>query len=206
MKNLDNKEFKGLFFIREEILYKGKSPSLRDIAKHLGFASPRSSSLLIDRLIEKGYLQRTEKGNLRLLKDIDGKTQTNRTIDIPLVGNVSCGLPLLAEENIEAIFPVSQRMAKPGSKYFLLRAVGTSMNKVGINDGDFVLVRQQPDANTGDKVVALIGDEATIKEFHRKGNKVILKPKSSDKKHKPIILDEDFIIQGVVIDAIPNFD
>jgi repressor LexA len=203
--NLDNREFKALFFIKDNVVYKGKTPSLRDIAEHLGFKSPRSSALLIERLEEKGYLQRTPRGGLRLLKDIDGKVQTDRTIEIPLVGSAPCGLPFLAEENIEAMIPVSQKIAKPGANYFLLRAIGNSMDKVGIKDGDLVLVRQQPVANPGEKIVALIGDEATIKEFHRKGDKVVLMPKSTETKHKPIILESDFMIQGVVIDTIPGF-
>ena len=78
------------------------------------------------------------------------------------------------------------------------------MNQTKINDGDLVLVKQQPTANEGDKVVALIDDKATIKEFHRAQNMIILKPKSSNKKHKPIILTEDFQVQGVVIATIPN--
>jgi repressor LexA len=202
--NLDNREFKGLFFIKDSIVYKGKTPSLRDIAEHLGFKSPRSSALLIERLEEKGYIQRTSKGGLRLLKDIDGKAQTDRTINIPLVGSAPCGLPFLAEENIEAMISVSQRLAKPGAQYFLLRAVGNSMNKAGIKDRDLVLVRQQPVANPGERIVAIIGDEATIKIYQRKGDKVVLMPQSTDPRHKPIILTDDFMIQGVIVDTISN--
>ena len=80
----------------------------------------------------------------------------------------------------------------------MLRAFGDSMNKAGINDGDLVLVRQQQTAENGDKVVALIDDEATIKEFHHEGDMIILKPQSTNSKHRPIILTWDFKIQGVV--------
>jgi repressor LexA len=104
------------------------------------------------------------------------------------------------------MIPVSQRLARPGAIYFLLRAVGNSMDLAGIGDGDLVLVRQQPVANEGDRVVALIDDEATIKEFRRRGNTIILAPRSSDKSHKPIILERDFMIQGLVIETIPNPD
>ena len=79
------------------------------------------------------------------------------------------------------------------------------MNNEGINDGDLVLIRQQQTANNGDLVVALIDDEATIKEFHQTGDAIILKPKSSNKKYVPIILTQDFIIQGVVVATISNF-
>lgn len=202
--NLDKKEFKGLFFIRDCIIYKGKSPSLRDIAKDLGYKSPRSAALLLKRLEKKGYIKRTPGGNIRIIKDIDGKDQTERTTEVPLVGNAPCGLPFFAEENIEAMIPVSQRLAKPGGKYFLLRAVGDSMNKAGIKEGDLMLVREQPVANHGEIVVALIGDEATIKKIQLKGNKIVLMPESTKKEYQPIILDKDFMIQGVVVDTISD--
>ena len=115
-----------------------------------------------------------------------------------------CGVPFLAEENIEAMVPVSQILARPGAQIFLIRAVGSSMDQAGIKDGDLMLVRIQPVANNGDRVVALIGDEATIKEFQRKGDYVILIPHSSDKKIQPIIMSQDFLIQGIVIDVISN--
>jgi repressor LexA len=118
---------------------------------------------------------------------------------------VACGVPILAEENIDAMIPVSVKLAKPPHKYFFLRAKGDSMNEVGINDGDMVLVKQQITANNGDIVVALIDDEATVKEFHRQGNTIILKPRSKNKKkHQPIILTRDFQVQGLVVSTIPG--
>ena len=80
------------------------------------------------------------------------------------------------------------------------------MDEAGINDDDLVLIRQQPTAKDGDKVVALIDDDATIKEFHRSGDVVILKPRSSNKSHRPIILEREFRIQGIVVTVIPNLD
>ena len=203
-KALSPKEFKALFLIRDLLLYRDKTPSLRDIAKKLGFSSPRSASLIIERLEKKGYVKRTDGGSLRLLKDIDGKLQVNRTVEIPLVGTAPCGAPFLAEENLEAMIPVSQQLARPGAKYFLLHAEGDSMNLAGINDGDLVLVRQQPVADNGQRVVALIDGEATIKEFRKKNGKVLLMPRSKNKKHQPIILNADFMIQGVIVDTLPN--
>lgn len=197
------RDFKGLTFIRSALLYRGKSPTFQAISDHLGFKSRRSAALLIERLIAKGYLTRAANGNLRPGKERAESAQTTRTIEIPLVGSAPCGMPLLAEENVEALIPVSQRIARPGATYFLLRAIGTSMNKAGINDGDLVIVRQQPIANSGDRVVALIDDEATIKEFRREGSKIVLMPRSTDKRHRPIIVEKDFLIQGVVLDSIP---
>jgi repressor LexA len=111
---------------------------------------------------------------------------------------------MLAEENIEAWIPVSVNLARPGGKYYLLRAHGDSMDKAGIRDGDLLLVRQQPQADNGNKIVALINDEATVKEFHREKNVVVLKPRSKNRRHKPIVLTEDFLIQGVVVSTLPS--
>lgn len=202
-KDLDNREFKGLFFIRDSIVYRGKSPSLRAIAEHLGFASPRSVSLLLERLEEKGYIKRTLGGNIVILRGLDGRINTERTVELPLVGNVACGLPLLAEENVEAMMPVSQKIARPGANYFILRADGDSMNKV-IKDGNLAVVRQQPVAENGELVVALIDDKATLKEFHKTKDHIILRPKSTKKEFKDIILGSDFFIQGVVVSIINN--
>jgi len=200
---LSPKDIKGLLFIRDTVRYRGQSPTLQMIAAHMGFKSRRSSALLIQRLAEVGFVDRTPGGNLRMLKEPAEAQQSERTIAVPLVGAAPCGIPMLAEENVEALISISQRIARPGASYFLLRAIGTSMNLAGIQDGDLVLVRQQPVAENGDRVVALIDDSATIKVLHRFEDKVVLKPQSSDTSHQPIMLDRDFLIQGVVIDTIP---
>lgn len=195
---------KVFLFVRDHLRYRGKHPSLREIQAKFEFKSPRSAQLLVDSLINSGYLARTDSGALRILKNVQSSPQSEQVIDLPLVGAVPCGMPLLAQENIEVMISVSQRLAKPGAQYFLLKATGDSMNKAGIADGDILLVRQQPVAEDGDRVVALIGDEATVKVLEKRRDKVILRPKSTNTKHKPIIMDEDFMIQGVVINVLPN--
>ncbi len=187
-------------------MHRGKIPSMRELMASLGYKSPRSATLIIDSLIKKGFLKKRPDGEIQLIRGSENDVYHERTVNIPLVGRVACGLPILAEENIEAMLPVSTKLAHPGSRYFFLRAIGDSMNEAGIDDGDFVLVRRQQSANDGDIVVALIDDEATIKEFHRKKSAVILKPRSSNKKHQPIILTSNFEIQGVVVTAISNFE
>jgi repressor LexA len=201
---LTAREIKGLAFIRDSVLYRGKAPTLQAISDHVGYSSKRASSLLVDRLIAKGLLARTAIGGLRLLGEAVPATAGNRTVDVPLVGCCPCGTPLLSEENIEATISVSQRLVKPGGIYFLLRAVGNSMDEAGIEDGELVLVRQTPEANDGDRIVALVNDEATIKELKIGKKGVALVPRSSDPSHRPIILDNEFTIQGVVVDAFPN--
>jgi repressor LexA len=126
------------------------------------------------------------------------KTIESDTIEIPLIGSVSCGLPIFAEENIEAKIPVSTKLLRKSNDYFLLRASGDSMNKKGINSGDLLLIKQQQVAENGDIVLALIDDDATIKEFINNGNTIVLKPHSTNPKHQPIILTSDFRVQGVV--------
>ncbi len=126
------------------------------------------------------------------------------TVKIPLLGTIACGIPIFTEENIEAQIPVSVKLAKPGNRYFLLRASGDSMDKKGISDGDLVLIRHQTSADNGQDVVALIDNEATIKEFYNYGDKIILKPKSTNNIHQPIILTSDFKTQGVVVAVIPS--
>jgi repressor LexA len=140
------------------------------------------------------------------VRDLDDEPTHARTVLVPLVGEVACGIPLLAEENIEAMISVSATLAKPSHRHFLLRVRGNSMDRAGINDGDLVLVRQQPMAESGDIVVALIDDAATIKEFQRCETVVLLKPQSTSAAHRPLILARDFQIQGVVITAIPGVE
>jgi repressor LexA len=201
---LNEMEIRVLRLVRNALVHDGRSPSVRDLAKTLGYRSPRSAFLLLNSLINKGLLRRKDDGGLQLRKDLDEAEDHARTIDVPLVGCVLCGAPLLAEENIETHIPVSRSLARAGSKYFLLRASGDSMDQAGINDGDLLLVRQQSVADDGDKVVALIDDNATVKEFRRGKGVVVLQPRSSNKDHKPILLTESFIVQGVVVAVIDN--
>lgn len=203
-EKLSNKELEAIRHIRNAIMHKGQAPSIRELMVSMGYQSPRSISLIIDSLMKKGFLRRKPDSKLQLIKNLDDDETRAQTVDIPLVGVVACGTPILAEENIEMMIPVSTKLARPSSKYFLLRAKGDSMNEKGINDGDLVLVRQQVTADNGDIIVALIDDEATIKEFHHSGNTIILKPCSTNEQHKPIILTRDFQIQGIVITSIPN--
>lgn len=206
-QELSTNERKALRIIRNWFLHKGRNPSIRELAKEMSFGSTRSSLLLVNRLIDKKMLLRKDNGSLRIIGGLDADKAMAKTVDVPLVGVVSCGAPILAEENIEAYYPVSIGLAHMGSHYFLLRASGDSMNKAGINDGDLVLIRQQANAEEGQKVVALIDDEATVKIIRFTPDAVILEPRSSNKTHKPIILSRDFQIQGVVVATVPqNFN
>jgi len=197
-KVLTDKELEAYKLIRASILHTGRAPLVRELMAQLKYHSPRSVSYILERLESKGYIARPGRGQIRLKNDIPGTDSHAQTVNVPLVGSAPCGTPVFAEENIEGVFPVSTRLARKPHRYFLLRAVGDSMNQKGIHDGNLVLVRQQPTANNGDIVVALIDGQATIKEFHRQSQAVVLRPRSSNPKHKPIILTEDFQVLGVV--------
>lgn len=201
---LSDKELETIRHIRNSLMHRGRTPSIRELMVNLDYRSPRSVSLIITSLIKKRILRRRSDGSFQFIKNLENDSMRAQTIDVPLVGTIACGTPVFAEENIEAMIPVSVKLARSPHKYFLLRADGDSMNEKSINDGDLVLVRQQATAENGNDVVALIDNEATIKEFYISGEMIILKPRSSNKQHKPIILTSDFQIQGVVISVIPN--
>lgn len=201
---LNNTELEAIRFIRNSLAHKGKFPTVRELMLALEYKSPRSAAVVIEQLEQKGILKRKTDGSIQF-RDIEEEgTERAQTVDIPLLGTVACGTPIFAEENISALIPVSTKLAKPPHKYFFLRAKGDSMNEKGINNGDMVLVRQQNTAKNGDLVVALIDDEATIKEYHNHGETIILKPRSTNSEHQPIILTKDFQIQGIVVTAIPE--
>lgn len=203
--DLNLKELAVIRAVRNSIIHDGKAPSIRKLMKDLEYKSTFSIVLLLNRLIETGYLSKGPDNKLRLLKDISDSNLHTRTINLPLVGSVSCGTPLLAEENIESYIPVSTNIAKPPFKYFLLRASGDSMNNKNIDDGDLLIIKQQNSARIGESVVALVDGESTVKELNRSGEYIILRPKSKNKKHKPIIVSDDFMIQGIVIGTIKDF-
>lgn len=193
---LTNKQKEVLTSITDLTQKMGIPPTLGEIRDYLGYKNTSSVQRHTDALKKKGYFT-LDKHQSRSLKV---KKFLQKTHSIPLVGSVACGQPILATQNIEAYIPYEVR-GDP-SNYFFLRAVGDSMNLADINDGDLVLVKKQPDANQGDEVVALIGDDATIKIFKREKDKVVLEPKSTNPIHKPLYIFEDLQIQGKVVDKI----
>jgi len=204
--NLTKKELMALRHIRNSMVHRGRSPSIRELMSLMHYRSPHSISLIIDSLVNKGILHRKPDGKIQISKALEDYETRMQTIDVPLIGTVTCGLPVFAAENYEAMIPVSVKLARPPHKYFLLKVKGDSMNKKGINDGDIVLVRHQVTANNGDIVVALIDDETTVKEFNMYGDTIVLKPRSTNEAHKPIILTRDFQIQGIVVTSIPSLE
>lgn len=199
---LSDKQLRALRLIRNSLVHRGRMPTTLEIAQEIGRRSSRTGALMIQGLVAAGYLHRRPDGSFRLEQEVPEHGPFEETVPVPLVGCAPCGNPLLAVENVEATYRVSTRLVRGDNRYFLLRAMGHSMNEAGIQDGDLVLVRQQPTANDGDRVVALIDDAATIKEFHRSKEAIILRPRSGDSTYQSIILTSDFEIQGVVVGTI----
>lgn len=195
---LTNKQKEVLVAITDLTQKMGVSPTLSEIKDYLGYKNTSSVQRHTDALKKKGYFT-SDKHQTRGLKV---KKFLQKKFNIPLVGSVACGQPMLAVENIEAYVPYE--VQGDPKDYFFLKAVGDSMNLAGINDGDLVLVKKQPDASQGDEIVALVGDEATIKIFKKEKDKVVLEPRSDNPIHKPLYIFEDLQIQGKVVDKI-NF-
>jgi len=162
--------------------FKGKNPTIRTLAKLISCVESARNSKLVKRLT--------------------GGEETAQTISVPLLGNIACGGPLLAEENIERYIDVSVKLACGPHEYYILRAVGDSMNKAGICDGDLVLIRNQSVAENGQIVVALIDSEATLKTLKLSKNSIILEPASNNPAHRPVVLERDFQIQGVLVQTL----
>lgn len=201
MDNTLSPKQKILFQIIKDFKRKhGHSPTLGELKKLFGAQSTNSIVQFLEKLEEKDYIQR-EEGQERGIRIPETSFET---VDIPLVGTVACGQPLLAQENREGYIPVDKGLLAGNPKdYFFLRAAGDSMNNTNIDgntieDGDYVLIKSQTNANVNDKVVALIDDEATIKVYKKEKDFVALVPQSTNPANKPIILHSDFSIQGLV--------
>jgi repressor LexA len=167
----------------------------------MGFSSPRSASVVIDELVRGGLLSKRRDGRLQVRSTSQPGTIT---VDVPIVGSAPCGTPLLTEQNIEGSVRVDARLAPPPHRYFILRAHGDSMDRAGILDGDLVLVRHTSKAVEGDRVVALVDGESTIKTLRLEGDVVALQPCSTNRSHYPIYATSEIIIQGVVATRLPR--
>ena len=175
----------------------GKSPSFREIMHALDLGSLATVQRYVRALQKSDRLEVTNMGNIQLLPQL---AEGSRTV-IPLIGEIACGEPIFAVENIEESYAFPKSLFGDG-ELFMLRAKGNSMVDIGINKGDLVVLRKQNTADDGEVVAALIDGEATLKRiFHRDG-KVVLHPEN--KRMKDIILDS-CEVQGVLISCIKMF-
>src|SRR5579859_4747445 len=183
----------------------GYPPSVREIGVAVNLLSSSTVHAHLTTLQKQGYLRRdpTKPRAIEVRYDSSSGAAIERrpTRHVPLVGDVAAGTDVLAQENVEELFPLPEDFTGDG-QLFMLKVRGDSMIDAGILDGDFVVVRQQPEANRGDIVVAGIpGEEATVKTYNRKGGKVVLVP--SNARLEPMVLDPaDVTIFGKVVTVL----
>ncbi|HOJ78765.1 MAG TPA: transcriptional repressor LexA [Bacillota bacterium] len=201
MEELTERQRQILEFIIAEVQQKGYPPSVREIGEAVGLSSSSTVHAHLAKLEELGYLRRdpTKPRALEVLigNNYDDQIQfTKEMVNIPLVGTVTAGEPILASENIQDYFPLPRDFTRTDSA-FMLRIKGDSMINAGIFDGDLVIVSGETKAvNNGDIVVAMIEDEATVKRFYKEKNGVRLQPEND--RYEPIITSEVQILGKVV--------
>ena len=191
-----------LEYIKAQTLAKGYPPTVRDICEAVNLKSTASVHAHLETLEERGYIRRdpTKPRAIEIIDD-DFALTRREYAQIPIVGNVAAGEPLLAEQNIQDYFPLPADIL-PNDQIFMLIVRGDSMINAGIFDGDKVIVRQTNSARNGDMVVALIEDGATVKTFYNEGDHVRLQPENDD--YDPIIV-KDVQILGTVIGVFRLF-
>jgi repressor LexA len=204
MEKLSSKEQLVLQKVKEFIT-QGEKLTVRALQSALWYASPRSISVMLEQLMNKWWVYRDSRDQIQISPSLQSDSIAVR--NIPLIGAIACGMPIFAEENIETEIPVSIKIVTENKKYFFLRADGDSMDKKWVENGDLVLIEQTNIAHNWQVVVALINDEATLKEFQTRDESVFLIPHSTNSRHKPIILDgetDNFSIQWVFVRSFPG--
>lgn len=184
-----------LDFIKSEIQSKGYPPSVREIANAVGLKSTSTVHGHLQRLEKRGLLHRDAMKPRAMEVVGDPNFVRNNSTAVPLVGRVTAGSPILAEENLEEYVPIPEVMLGEG-EHFILLVRGDSMIEAGIFDGDYIVVRKQPDAHNGEIVVAMIDDSATVKRFYKENGHFRLQPENSEME--PIYADEVTILGKVV--------
>lgn len=196
-EELSQKQIEILLFIKSEIQRQGYPPSVREICKGVNLKSTSTVHGHLEKLEDKGFIRKdaTKPRALEIIdKNDDYLLSSKKTVDIPIIGRVTAGTPILAVENIEDSFPVPYEIVKD-YEAFMLQVRGDSMIDAGILDGDYVLVKKQETAKDGDIVIALLDDEATIKRFYKEKNRIRLQPEN---EFMDPIYARDVCISGVV--------
>ena len=193
-----------LDMIRTSVEARGYPPSMREIGEAVGLTSPSSVAHQLHNLEAKGYIRRVPGRPRAMEVSIPGEGGHDITgvgdalpeaTFVPVLGRIAAGGPILAEQSVEDVFPLPKSLVG-GGDLFLLKVVGESMIEAAICDGDYVVVRSQPDAQNGEIVAALLDDEATVKTFQRRNGHVKLLPANKD--YSPIDGDHARILGKVV--------
>ena len=197
-EKISDKQKEILEYIKEQIVERGFPPSVREICAAVNLKSTSSVHMHLSILEKNGYIRR-DPAKPRCIEIADESFSTYRknNINVPILGQVTAGLPILAVENIEGYFPLPSESVPSGYETFMLRVKGQSMKDVGIYDKDLILVRSQSNASNGDKVVALVdGEEVTVKTFYKEDGYVRLQPENED--FQPIITENCQILGKVI--------
>lgn len=175
---ITDKQREILEYMKKEILNKGYPPTVRDICEAVNLKSTSSVHSHLETLEKNGYIRR-DPTKPRAIEIIDENFNLTRRemVNVPIVGRVAAGEPILAVENIESYFPIPMEYM-PNAESFMLKVKGESMINAGIFDGDNILVQKCDDARNGDMVVALVEDSATVKTFYKEGDHIRLQPEN----------------------------
>ena len=194
--NISDKQREILEYIKEMILKKGYPPAVREICEAVHLKSTSSVHSHLESLEKNGYIRRdpTKPRTIEILDD-DFALTRRELVNVPVIGTVAAGTPILAEQNIEDYLPIPAEIL-PNKEVFMLKVKGNSMIEAGIYNGDKVIVAKQPNAENGDKVVALVDDSATVKTFYKENGHFRLQPENSSMD--PIILDQVEILGKVI--------
>lgn len=192
-----------LEYIKNEIINRGFPPAVREICEAVNLKSTSSVHSHLETLERNGYIRR-DPTKPRAIEIVDDNFNLTRRelVNVPVVGRVAAGEPILAVENVENYFPIPAEFM-PNSQTFMLNVKGESMINAGILDGDQILVQQQSTAENGDIVVALIDDSATVKTFYKEDGYYRLQPENDTME--PIIVKDDLKILGKVIGVFRFF-
>ena len=193
---ITDKQREILEYIKEMILKKGYPPAVREICEAVHLKSTSSVHSHLESLEKNGYIRRdpTKPRTIEILDD-DFALTRRELVNVPVIGTVAAGTPILAEQNIEDYLPIPAGIL-PNKEVFMLKVKGNSMIEAGIYNGDKVIVAKQPNAENGDKVVALVVDSATVKTFYKENGHFRLQPENSSMD--PIILDQVEILGKVI--------
>ena len=199
---ISDKQREILEYIKAEILNKGYPPAVREICEAVKLKSTSSVHAHLETLEKNGYIRR-DPTKPRAIEIVDENFNLTRRemVNVPIIGRVAAGEPILAVENIENYFPIPAEFM-PNEQTFILQVQGESMVNAGILDGDYILVEQQTTANDGDMVVALVDDSATVKTFYTENGYYRLQPENDFME--PIIVS-DVMIMGKVIGTFRFF-
>lgn len=207
MDELAPRQVETLRFIQKTIEERGFPPTYREIGEALGITSTNGVADHVKALIKKGYIKKDQANTARgiQLTSLCSSLGDSRLLDVPVLGQVAAGTPILAEENLDGVLSFGRDLVPGDGPVFALRVRGESMIEEGIHDGDLVIVRQQETARNGEMVVVLVDDEATVKFFFREGNRIRLQP--AHPTMPPIFIDatQRAAIQGRVVAVFRSY-